>query len=86
MSDDWPIISLPKCGMTDDAIEAHCDVMYMRDLLHDIWVIAHTKTFFANPLPLEFRDNLDWACRENDAIAKAVRATDQSLTALRAAS
>ena len=85
-AEDWPIIAVPKCAMTDDAIEAHSDVMYLRDLLHEIWVIAYNETAFANPLPVEFRDNLDWATRESESIAKAVRKTDSLLTSLRAAS
>ena len=62
----WPIISVPKCEMSDDDRDFHSDMAYMHDLLVEIHELAYTLRF-ANPLPITMSDELD-------ALITAVRA------------
>lgn len=66
MSDDWPTICVPRCPITDDDIEFHCDLMYLKDLKRAIHEIDAS-----HELPSEFNTNLVWATGQLAAVDRA---------------
>lgn len=57
-ADDWPMICVPKCPITDDDIEFLSDLMYLKDLKQSIHNIDRSAE-----LPEEFNVGLVWAIK-----------------------
>lgn len=54
--DDLPIKQV-RPTMTDDDVDFHCDLIYMRALLNDVVELSHMVRH-ANPLPVNLSDQL----------------------------
>lgn len=55
---DWPTISCTPT-MTDDDVDFHSDVIYLRDLLQDLWIMCACHRARSNPFPANLSRDLD---------------------------
>ena len=69
---NWPTIAVKPCPMTDDDVDFHGDILYMRGLLDALWEQANILGR-AQDVPPPWSDQLQAAIDESKMIGVRVR-------------
>lgn len=70
--DDWPLLAVKPAPMSDDDVDFHSDILYMRGLLDWLWEQA-SITGRAQDVPPPWSDQLQAAINESKMIGLRVR-------------